>query len=104
MYLHIKPLRNRTATNTVNRENFFVGQKVMVCNLCPGLQWIPGTIIERKGPLNYLVQVAGGCIWKRNVDHLQETTDTPQDQTSLVLPAADPTAEHGNAKDAPFLI
>ena len=75
------------------QREFFVGQRVMVRNLRPGLQWIPGTVIERKGPLTYLVQVAEGRIWKRHVDHLQETTDTPQDQTSLVLPAADQTAE-----------
>ena len=70
-----------------------MGQRVIVRNLHPGLQWIPGTIIECKGPLSYLVQVAEGRIWKQHVDHLQETMATPQDQTSLILPASESTAE-----------
>jgi len=41
----------------------------------------------------YLVQFTEGGIWKWHMDHLQEITDTPQDQSSLVLPAANPTAE-----------
>ena len=36
----------------------FVGQRVMVRNFLQGLRWIPGTIVERKGPLSYLVQIS----------------------------------------------
>ncbi len=68
------------------QRDFFVGQRVMVRNLRPGPQWIPGTIIERRGPVTYLVQVAGDRIWKRHIDHLNETTDTPQNQTTLLWP------------------
>ena len=71
------------------QRDFFVGQRVMVRNLRPGPRWVPGTLIERKGPLTYLVQVSEGRIWKRHVDHLHETTDTPQDHTSFVVPTAE---------------
>ena len=39
----------------------------MVRNLHPGDKWVPGTIIERTGPLSYVVQVAGGQTWKHHV-------------------------------------
>ncbi len=68
------------------QRDFFVGQRVMVRNLRPGPQWIPGTIIERRGPVTYLVQVARDRIWKRHIDHLNKTTDTPQNQTTLLRP------------------
>ena len=52
-----------------NRE-LMIGQRVMVCNLRPGPTWIPGTIIERSGPLSYVVQVKGEQVWKRHIDQL----------------------------------
>ena len=63
--------------HTRTRE-LFIGQRVMVRNLRPGDKWIPGTIIERTGPLSYLVQVAGGQTWKRHIDHLRQMDDSPQ--------------------------
>ncbi len=65
------------------KRDFFIGQRVMVRNLPPWPQWI---IVERKGPLTYLVQVSQDRSWKRHVDHLRQTTDTPQEQTPF-LPA-----------------
>ena len=56
-----------------NTRELFIGQKVMVRNLRPGDKWIPGTIIERTGPLSYVVQVAGGQTWKRHVRRSFET-------------------------------
>ena len=58
-----------------------IGERVMVRNLRPGPTWIPGTIIERSGPLSYVVQVKGEQTWKRHIEHLQEVGDTPVEQT-----------------------
>ena len=63
--------------HTSTRE-LFIGQRVMVRNLRPGDKWIPGTIIERTGPLLYLVQVAGGKTWKHHINHLRQMDDSPQ--------------------------
>ena len=43
----------------------------------PGPQWISGTVIERLGPLSFLVQVSGDRVWKRHIDHLREMRDSP---------------------------
>ena len=59
------------------KRDLFVGQRVMVRNLRPGPGWIPGTIVERNGPLSYLVQVNGNQMWKRHIDHLREMGDSP---------------------------
>ena len=53
-------------------REFHVGQEVMVRNLRPGPNYIPGTIVERQGPLSYLVSVQDGVTWRRHVDHLKE--------------------------------
>ena len=40
----------------------------------PGPKWLPAIIIERLGPLTYLVDVNGNS-WKRHIDHLRIRTD-----------------------------
>ena len=68
--------------HTAGREHF-IGQRVMVRNLRPGDKWVAGTIIERTGPLSYLVQTVGGQIWKCHIDHLRQMDDSPkQEQTT----------------------
>ena len=62
--------------HSAGRE-LFIGQRVMVRNLRAGDKWVPGTIMERTGPLSYLVQVAGGQMWKRHIDQLRQMNDSP---------------------------
>ena len=47
-----------------------VGQQVMAPNVRQGVKWVTGVIIERLGPLTYLVQVDTGQLWKGQLDHL----------------------------------
>ena len=35
-------------------------------------KWIPGTVVEPLGPVTYKVQVEGGNILKRHIDHVLE--------------------------------
>ncbi len=37
-------------------RQFFLGQAVMAKNFRPGLAWIPAVIVERLGPLSYLIE------------------------------------------------
>ena len=59
-------------------NEFFVGQRVLVRNLRDGPRWLQGTVIERKGPLSYLVQLASGTVWRR---HMLESVDSPLEET-----------------------
>jgi len=54
-----------------------VGQNVMARNLREGPRWVPGVVIERLGPLTYLIQVESGLFWRRHVDHLRVMSDQP---------------------------
>ena len=40
-----------------------VGQRVLIRNYRPGEDWVPGVIVERRGPHSYLVKVANGQVW-----------------------------------------
>ena len=52
-------------------RELFIGQRIMVRNWHAGDKWIPETIMETTCPLSYLVQVAGGQMWKRHIDQLR---------------------------------
>ena len=69
-------------------RNFTVGQRVLVRNFRDGPKWVPGTLIARHGPLSFLVQVGEDVHWRRHVDHLLETVDSPHDASppETVLP------------------
>ena len=53
-------------------RQFFVGQNVMARNLRPGNDWVPAVIVERLGPVSYLVETADHQLWRRHLDHLKE--------------------------------
>ena len=65
-------------------HEFSIGQQVMARNFHSGAKWIAGTIIDQQGHVSYLVQVQGGRVWRRHIDHLLEfqpvTTEFPQDK------------------------
>ena len=86
-------------------RNFFIGERVLVRNMRNDPHWLLGTIVERRGPLSYLVQVANGVVWKRHVDHLRKTIDSPQeevtvpeiiDESPTASPLQDPPAVYSN--------
>ena len=56
-----------------------VGQRVLVRNYRPGEDWIPGTVVDRRGPHSYTVQVASGLLWHRHIDQLKEMDDSPHE-------------------------
>ena len=47
------------------------GQPVMVKNMRPGENWIPGVVLKQLGPVSFLVDVGEGRTWKRHIDHLK---------------------------------
>ena len=44
----------------------------MAKNLRPGPNWIPAVVVERLGPLSYLVETEDRELWRRHVDLLKE--------------------------------
>ena len=52
-------------------RKFHMGQEIMCKNLRPDPKYIPGVIVERQGPLTYLMEVHNDIIWHRHSDHLE---------------------------------
>ena len=67
-----------------------MGQRVYARNYRGGSKWVPGTLVARRGPLSFVVQVNDGVQWHRHVDQLVESPDSPQDcSSSSVLDVPD---------------
>ena len=73
----------------------------MVRNMHPGPDWVPAVVIERLGPLTYLVETTDHLLWKRHIDLLRELkvnsqVETPQstesDPSDLDIPLGDTTS------------
>ena len=92
-------------------REFTVGQEVMTRNYRDGDKWVPGVVIERKGPLSYTIQTESGMLWRRHIDQLRElATSTansavsPEESTSpyeIVGPSRTSDLEHEPEADAP---
>ena len=41
--------------------------------------WIPGVIVQQRGPLTFLVDVGQGQLWKRHLDHIKWSRTTAED-------------------------
>ena len=39
-------------------------------------------VVQRLGPLSFLVEVDDGIVWRRHVDHLKPLLETPNGATS----------------------
>ena len=63
--------KQRYDAHTRFRE-FAVGDKVMIRDGRDKSQWRPGTVMEKRGPVSYQVELESGVIQHRHVDHLRE--------------------------------
>ena len=52
-----------------------MGNQVLATNLLNGDKWVPGVIVERKGPLSYIVQIRTGAQWRRHNDQLRDGSE-----------------------------
>ena len=57
-------------------REFVIEQEMIVCNFQEGDSWICGKIVDKLGPVSYLVQCHDGAMWRRHVDHIQATVIT----------------------------
>ena len=51
-----------------NQRECHVGDNVMAQNCRDGHKWMVGLVVERKGPLSYVVQMDHGMLWRRHID------------------------------------
>ena len=62
-------------------------------NLREGQKWISGVIVDRLGPLSYLIHLPNGELWRRHIDHLRGSSNEPttscQEGSTIVPPTVD---------------
>ena len=73
-------------------HEYFVSQNVQVHNFPKGSCWAPGVIVERVGPLTYLVQMDTGVFCQCHIDYLRTTHDRSPD-TNKPIPSTSVSSE-----------
>ena len=43
----------------------------MARNYRDGAKWTEGVVVQRKGPLSYVVKVNNGMLWRRHIDQVR---------------------------------
>ena len=74
---HKQSLQKDLHDQKAQDRSWFIGQNVFVRNLQPGPDWIMGVIVERLGPMSYLVETETHQFWKHHADQLKEVVDSP---------------------------
>ena len=75
---------DRQATQKANHDKHSHARELRARNFHDGSAWVPATVADQVGPLSYLVQLPGGGLWHRQIDHLRAgcnqslETATPQ--------------------------
>lgn len=62
-------------------RSFEVGENVYVLNHNRGSKWLPGTIVERRGPLSYCVELLDKRIVRCHQDHIRPRTESKDRRT-----------------------
>ena len=69
-----------------------VGETVWIQNYRDSPRWVKGVVVDRVGPVSYLVQTSNGDIWRRHIEQLRPGGDDndvscpDDDDVSLPLP------------------
>ena len=67
-------------TVTVRAISILLDKMFKAHNFRAGPQWAPSVIVERLGPLTYLVQVNSGVFRQCHIDYLHMASDNPFNQ------------------------
>lgn len=59
------------------QRDFVEGQRVMVRGRRPGSSGTPGVVVEKIGPVTYMVDIGEGQTWKCHVDQIRDFPESP---------------------------
>ena len=72
-------------------------------NFRPGQVWLPGVVVQVRGPVSYSVKLGNGITVRRHVDHLRERTASAEvpgvDDSFPFAPVTDSTNDSATAPD-----
>ena len=103
--LHKQSMQKDSHDRKAQDRSWYIGQTVHVRNLQPGPDWITWVIVERLGPLSYLVEMETHQFWKHRVDQLKEVVDSPLVSDKFrVLPDWDYTEPTPSSVNVPLVL
>ena len=74
----------------------------MARNFRPGREYLPGVVVQRLGPLTFLVEVKDGLLWRRHVDHLKPLQESPSTESTSFSNEAEPEEAVDDDTHLPF--
>ena len=74
----------------------------MARNFRPGRKYLPGVVVQRLGPLTFLVEVKDGLMWRRHVDHLKPLQESPSTESTSFSNEAEPDGAVDDDNHLPF--
>ena len=78
-------------------HSFSPGQPVWARDFRGSSKWISGVIVQKVGPLTYMIQLDDKSLWKRHADHIQKRVATlPNTSTST-------STDSSQSSDSPFI-
>ena len=87
------------------QREFAVGVQIFMRNFGPGNSWLPGKVVQQRGPLSYLVKLEDGRYFRRHLDHLRIRTcsgSTMASETSSYLPWPEVTTPDSHQPTVPM--
>ena len=79
-----------------------MGNQVLAKNFMDGDKWVSGVIVERKGPLSYIVQIRTGAQWRRHIDQLRDGSEIKEGEWNKVhQDGPTPTGKQSEAVQVP---
>ena len=77
--VHCKQADQKQYSDRTRRpREFSVDDAVMARNFREGDKWMMGKIVDKLGPVSYLVQCEDGSMWRCHVDHIQDISVSPE--------------------------
>ena len=77
-------------------------------DLPSGSSWIPGIVLDKRGPRSYLIELQTGCVVHRHIDHIRSRTKTVNDEsqesedwTDSLIPTSEPVTPELPTTDPP---
>ena len=98
-------LQKKYHDRNTKERNFNVGDQVFIRKFPNGRDWLPGSVIEVRGPLTYVVMLADGrCVRRHVCVRTSETDSVAQDHDEGIPPLEVSTPDEDSPPPTPTLI
>ena len=107
--VHAKQQKQKVGHDQIARQRqFHVGDNVFIRNFSSGPKWLPGSILEERGPCSFIIELEDGHNVRWHIDHIRIRTvtvttspDVAFDDLPIPTPAPSPDDQANNRAVVP---